>query len=229
MAVEVKAQVIKKLSALATSAKDQPEWGSEILDSNDNAFKLAICAMEHEQENCYASQNKGFLWHALLHFQLDVFIYLAGQLCHRLDGALVDRAWKQVEVVYYFHPELYDTSNNKTYAMLARFILKAWSKREEMISRKTGHMPTTPPCIERLRSIMPCEDVKSEPSAPVRTGPNSYFLNRPQLDGPDPPFDQFLGGFLDVSSSDWDMFAGLPVNGQNDLPPPYYGMNPAGW
>lgn len=227
MAVEVKAQIIKKLSAFATSAKDQPEWGSEILDSNDNAFKLAICAMEHEQENCYASQDKGFLWHALLHFQLDVFIYLAGQLCHRLDGNLVDRAWKQVEVVYYFHPELYDTSNNKTYFMLARFILRAWSKREEMITRKTGHMPTTPPCIERLRSIMPCEDVKSEPTAPVRTGPN--FMSRPQLDGSDPSFDQFLGGFLDVSSSDWDMFAGLPVGVQGDLPPPYYGMNPSGW
>lgn len=227
MAVEVKAQIIKKLSTLAISPKEQPEWGSEIMDSKDNAFKLAICAMEHEQENCYASQNKGFLWHALLHFQLDVFIYLAGQLCHRLEGALVDRAWKQVEVVYYFHPELYDTTNNKTYFMLARFILKAWGKREEMIYRKTGHMPTTPPCIEKLRGIVPCEDPKSEPTAPVRAG--ASFMSRTQLDGPDPSLDQFLGGFLDVSSADWDMFAGLPANGQNDLPPSFYGMNPSPW
>lgn len=224
MAVEVKAQIIKKLSALATSAKEQPEWGSEIMDQNDNAFKLAICAMEHEQENCYASQDKGFLWHALLHFQLDVFIYLAGQLCNRLEGALVDRAWRQVEVIYHFHPELYDTSNNKTYFMLARFILRAWSKREEIICRKTGHLPTTPSCIEKLRGIMPPEDIKSEPSS-VRMG----NMSRPQLEGPDPSFDQFLGGFLDVSSSDWDMFAGLPVNNMNEMPPSYYGMNPSGW
>lgn len=227
MAVEVKAQIIKKLNALTIAPKEQPEWGSEILDSKDNAFKLAICAMEHEQENCYASQDKGFLWHALLHFQLDVFIYLAGQLCHRLEGALVDRAWKQVEVVYYFHPDLYDTANNKTHFMLARFILKAWGKREELIYTKTGHMPTPPRCIEKLRGIMGCVDIKSEPVAPARTGQN--VMSTTQYGGPDPTLDQYYGGFLDVSSADWDMFAGLPANGQNDLSSSFYGMNPLPW
>lgn len=226
MAVEVKAQIIKKLNALAMAPKEQPEWGSEILDSRDNAFKLAICAMEHEQENCSASEDKGFLWHALLHFQLDVFIYLAGQLCHRLEGALVDRAWEQVKEVYRFHPELYDTAN-KTYFMLARYILKAWGNREEFIYRKTNHMPTPPECVVKLRGLMPCEDPKSEPTGPAQTGPN--VTSRTLVEGANPPYDQFFGGYLDVSSAEWDMFAGLPANGQNDLSSSFYGMNPLPW
>jgi len=227
-AVQVKAQIIEKLNALAIAPKEQPEWGSEIMDSRDNAFKLAICAMEHEHETYLAFQDKGFLWHALLHFQLEVFVYLAGQLCNRLEGALVERAWKQVDVIYLFHPELFDTGKHKTYFMLARFILKAWSKREEMLHRKSGHKPETPWYIKKLLNNMPSEDFKSESTAPVRTGQTP--LPRTQPDALDPSFDYYLGGnFIDVASNDWDMLSGLPPSMQDDLPPSYFmGMN-QGW
>ncbi|KAB5575544.1 fungal-specific transcription factor domain-containing protein [Coniochaeta sp. 2T2.1] len=221
MAVEVKKQIITKLEALAIPPTEQAEWGSEIMNSRDNAFKLAICAMEHEQENCVASQDKGFLWHALLHFQLDVFLYLAGELCERLDGALVDRAWKQVQPVYYFHPELFDMSNKK-HLMLARYLLKAWSKHSDKVYQKTGNVPVAPECIQRLQASLPGEEIKADPDETMIADLNPY---RSQF-----PAAQQMSG-----TQDWemDMFAASAIQGneQNENPPPpnYFEMNPLPW
>lgn len=225
MAVEVKKQIIHKLTELATQGKEQPEWGTEMTDSKDNAFKLAICAMEHESENYHASADKGFLWHALLHFQLDVFVYLAGQLCHRLDGTLVERAWRQVEVVYSYHPELYDTSN-KNHLMLARFILKAWTKRAEFFaSQNGGRQLPMPGCIGELQKIMPRDVLASDRIAQARTGSN--YMVRPQPDASVPSYDMYeAGAFMDGSPMDWgDMLPSFLANGLNDLPLGNHGMS----
>jgi hypothetical protein len=229
MAQEVEKQILQKLETLSTPAKDQPEWGKEIVDQKDNAFKIAVCALEHEQENYITCQDKGFLWHAFLHFQPDVFIYVAGQLCHRLQGTLVERAWKQVEVVYNWHPELYDTTN-KTHFTLARFILKAWGKREDMLFRKMGQRPEPPACVKRLQRDMPYEDMKSEPTLALPTDTGGPSMPRPDMTVTEPIFDQFFGPFLGGDNPDWDMFSGLPGTGQNDLLPTYYPMGPSsGW
>ncbi|KAK4656695.1 hypothetical protein QC762_206520 [Podospora pseudocomata] len=209
MAVNMRTHIIDKIMELITPAKHQPEWGGEVRTLKDNTFKIAIGTLEHNEANYISTKDKGFMWFSLAHFQIDIFMYMAGQLCHRTEGVLVERAWRQVEVVYTFHPELFDT-NNKLHAALAVFILKAWRKREETLTQRTGHRPETPFYVDRLRTSMPNDDYKSEPTPPDPYTPAALAVGA-HTGIPDNNLDSFLG-YLDASALDWDMF-GNQVNG----------------
>lgn len=208
MAINMRKHIIDKIMELITPAKLQPEWGGEVRSRKDNTFKVAIGTLEHNEANYMSTKDKGFIWFSLSHFQMDIFLYMAGQLCHRTEGRLVERAWRQVEVVYTFHPELFDT-NNKAAAVLAIFILKAWKKREETIYGQTGMLPEMPFYVEKLRASMPDENYKSEPTPPDPYTPVSLAIgvNQGAQD-----VDSFLG-YLDPSAIDWDMFGAPAVNG----------------
>jgi hypothetical protein len=220
MAIEIRSQIIGKLTEMITP----PSETDEVRNKKDNAFKLAVSALEHNEKNIVSMKDKGFLWFTLLHFQVDVFLYLAGQLCNRTEGKLVERAWRQVGVVYTYHPELLDLET-KMYARLARFILKAWDKREQV---KGGNLEV-PVYIIQLRNSLLTDDSPNSSSQM----PDSVMLSTPtdvQLPTPDPSFDQYLGGFLDVSSLDWDMFGSMPAPGQQAVPFAGFGMGPsANW
>jgi hypothetical protein len=209
--MEMKNHILAKLEELITPPRQQPEWGSEIRSLKDNAFKVAVTSMEHNELNYETTKDRGFLWFTRLHFSLDIFTFMAGQLCHRTEGGLVERAWKQVSVVYTFHAELFDVSN-KTYSTLAIFILKAWNTREELF-RSRGQQLEVPFYVEKLRAVMP-DDYKSQPT-PIEPSPQPNFaLKLPNTNAipHDPAYDQFLGGYLDISTVDWDMF-GTTTNG----------------
>lgn len=221
MAVEMRSQIIEKLSQLIAPDKEQLDWGGEMQDPKNKAFKIALSTLEHDERTYQIMKDKGFLWFWLIHFQIDVFIYLAGQLCNRTDGPLVERAWRQVAAVYQFHPDLLDMTN-KTNVTLARFILKAWRGREEVLTRRLGQLPEVPSCIEKLRRSLPNEDLKPEPSIPQRLVPE--MLAASQVNPADQNFDQILGGYLD-STVDWDLFNAMPTPGQN-MPPFRYSMGP---
>ncbi|KAH8878728.1 c6 zinc finger domain-containing protein [Thozetella sp. PMI_491] len=220
MAIQMKDHILDKLNDVITPPREQPEWGSEVLTPKDNAFKVAIGALEHNIQNYTSSMNKGFLWWSLLHFQVDVFVFLVGQLCLRKEGSLVERAWAVVEGIYSFHQELFDVSN-KTYFTLSLYILKAWRKREDVLVAK-GEIPSTPFYIERLQEVMPHDDSKTE-STPTEDTPSrqmgqmdlSPYVPK-GINTPDPALDQLLTGFLDPASLEWgDMFnmsMAIPMN-----------------
>ncbi|KAK4230397.1 activator of stress genes 1 [Podospora fimiseda] len=198
MAIRMREHIVRKFEELIKAPKDQPELESEILTQKDNTFKVAVCTLEHNEANYMSAKDKGFMWFSLLHFQLDIFMYMAGQLCHRTEGILVDRAWRQVEVVYTFHPELFETTS-KVHSALAVFILKAWRKREEALLTRTGQLPETPFYIEKLRASFPDDEYKSEPTPPDPYTPASLATGfNPVIQ--DGSFDGYLG-YLD-----WDMF-----------------------
>ncbi|KAL1851080.1 hypothetical protein VTK73DRAFT_9544 [Phialemonium thermophilum] len=218
MAVEMRSQIIQKLGQLMDPSRGQPELRAELKSPKDNAFMIALSSLEHNERSYHLARDKGFLWFWLAHFQLDVFIYMVGQLCQRTEGKIVDRAWRQVAVVYEFHPELYDVTTNKTYHTLARFILKAWARREELLRAQTGRSPEVPEYVERLRSAMDSEDLRSDAPAPPETLTQQLIVSGP-ANPLDPSFDQFLTGIFDSPPVDWEMFGGpmLP-NGQNAAP-----------
>jgi len=223
MAIAMRKFIIDKIQELIVHPnKLQRDLGGEVRNASDNAFSIAVSSLEHHEQNYMSSKDRGFIWFSLLHFQPDIFLYMAGQLCQRHEGNLVDRAWRQVEVVYTFHPELFDVSN-KTYSTIAIFILKAWRKREEMVFSRTGHRPEAPFYIEKLRLTMPNDDYKTEPTPPNPYTPSSI------ADGVevDPSgFDQFLGGYMDVPPLEWDMFSGVPANNGGMGTIGMYGMGP---
>lgn len=244
MAIAMRAHLLKKMSTLLTPPNLRPDWGGRGQTQQDNAFGICVVSLEHNESHYITGKDKGFLWFALVHFQLDIFMYMVGQLYRRTEGGLVTRAWRQVEVVYTYHPELLDISSNKTHLTVATFVLRAWKKREEHILSQTGQLPEVPSCVEKLRALMPNEAYYSEPTPPdpftpgYLSGINGNGVNGgvgtasnarcPTTAGnSDVGFDQFFGTYLDTSTLEWDMFANMPVNGiQHTGPFAGFGLPP---
>jgi hypothetical protein len=244
MAIKLSSHLLNRLTELGTPPKQLPEWGGEIKSAKDITFKLAVGALEHNEVDYRSSGDQRFTWFARLNFHLDIFMYLAGQLCHRTTGKLVERAWNQVEVIYSFHPELFDVTDKK-YHTLAIHILRAWRKRENVILGQTGHAPEVPSYVLRLRASMsePDSDMK-ETVAEAQT-PSDLYFKSPEFDpappmamataglgpalGTDPELDHFLSMF--DSHMDWNMFGSpppiTPVDGQPDAGLGMYGMGPS--
>ncbi|KAK3297331.1 fungal-specific transcription factor domain-containing protein [Chaetomium fimeti] len=171
MALEMKKHLFMKLEELMTPPKEQLDWGGEVKSASDNTFKIAIGTLEHNEANYNSTSNRGFAWFSLLHFQLDIFMYMAGQLCRRTEGSLVsgslvERAWRQVDVVYSFHPELFDMTN-KNYMTLAVYVLQAWKMREQLVLAKTGQPAQVPFYVDKLRLCLPDVECKVEAAQPT--------------------------------------------------------------
>jgi hypothetical protein len=158
----------------------------------------------------------------MTHFQIDVFLFMVGQLCSRTSGQLVDRAWAAVENVFRYHTELFKLSF-KPHASLAIFTLRAWKKRKEVLQATTGAPPETPWYIYRLRDLLRASDVPQaasddeEVDTPAMSVPSTSDVSS----NVDMPWDQMMG-LLDTGSFNWDMF-GEP--GQQPLPFVQYGAN----
>lgn len=234
LARHLRDHLMGKLSALANPPSQSPDWGIEVFDHTSNAFKLAVDTTDHAVEQYKMGDYPGWDWFARLHFQLDVFAYLVGQLCHRTTGHLVDRAWQAVEDVYQYHPEFYDTSN-RVYHQLAHFIFKAWRKREAALSARLGRVPETPACVKKLRVSMPGSDESSNKSDAGATPNNNDLFNfvsasagaggvsnsLDPLTGVDgPPFDVYMTNYFDFNAAlDFDIWGNSHTVPPNGLPP----------
>jgi hypothetical protein len=158
----------------------------------------------------------------LTHFQIEMMIYMVGQLSTRTSGSLVDRAWAVIEEHYMFHEELYALSS-KTHLALAILVVRGWRARERFLQGTTGSAPTPPAYIIRLQGLVPSTEtrhVKTD-EADKPTKPNVAIPNRTAAQGLDLPWDQMLG-FVDAGALDWDMFAGNSNN-------PHMPINPSGY
>ncbi|KAI1377469.1 fungal-specific transcription factor domain-containing protein [Hypoxylon crocopeplum] len=217
LAIETKSIMINKLRELICPMRNQPEWGTEILTPKDHLFKMSLTAGEHNLRMYQLSATKGFfLWFMLSHFQLEVFIYMVGQLSWRTSGQLVERAWTAVELFYRYHTELYDLSV-KQHLASAIFTIRAWKTREKLLREATGSSPETPGYIHKLQSLLPTEETRhtrmNETQTPDLTSLDSSPAVNSQAPSVDVAWDQMLG-FVDAGSIDWgDMFA-APNGGQ---------------
>ncbi|KAI1192056.1 fungal-specific transcription factor domain-containing protein [Nemania serpens] len=211
--------LIAKCRELICPAEDQPEWGTEIHGPGDNMFKIAVASLEADVNLYRLAQAQGqFLWFMLIQFQIEMMIYLAGQLSERTTGSLVDRAWAAVEEHYAFHKGLL-TLSSKTHLVLAILVVRAWRARETALREITGSTPTTPEYIAKLRTLVPSAEAKHARGDQVVDAVNvNATASRAAPQGIGVPWDQMLG--FDVGTLDWDMFAG---NGDNPA------VNPAGY
>lgn len=238
LASQVKEHLVGKLMGAARSTSESSDWGVEVVDHTSNAFKLAVETTSHAVEQYKMGSYPGWDWFSRLHFQLDIFAYLVGQLGHRTTGRIVDKAWQTVEDVYQYHPEFYEMSN-RTYYQLAHFIFKAWRKREEVLRAKLGRVPDTPQCVQKLRALASGSDDSSTKSEAGRTANNDLF-NFASVD-PGPPagsamdlgpgggasFDTYMGNYFDFNIPlDFDIWGnaqampgGLPNLGPMNQPP----------
>ncbi|OTA99208.1 hypothetical protein M426DRAFT_68259 [Hypoxylon sp. CI-4A] len=214
LATHTKAIMIEKLRELICPMRNQPEWGTEILTPKDHLFKLSLTAGEENLRMYQIPQTSGFFrWFVMSHFQIEVFIYMIGQLSWRTSGKLVERAWVTVELFYRFHSELYDLSV-KAHLGAAIFIIRAWKVREKVLQTATGSAPETPGYIQELQRLMPPDDARhtrtDEPADLASVNVSQAGTVQPSVDL---AWDQMLG-FVDASSIDWgDVFA-VPNGGQ---------------
>jgi hypothetical protein len=200
--------LIRKLDEMLVPMQEQPEWGTEIFEPKDNLVKLVLMNNEQSADAYDRMAPLGFLWFVKLHFQLEVFGVLTGQLARRPTGSLSDRGWRIVEKVHRWQPELFDVSV-KAYASQAQFTLKAWKAREAAYTA-LGQAIEIPSFISRLRELVPTSDSR---------GSTQSCMTSPQMPPPQQTIhdlDQFLGGYLDVSSLSWDMWGDMTNTNTNN-------------
>ncbi|KAL8343850.1 hypothetical protein RB601_004393 [Gaeumannomyces tritici] len=185
---------------------NKPNWGNS---PKDNVFRLAVEGLEHHVRHHRTALKTGFLWYIRLQLHEELFIFLAGQLCHRPDGALSDKAWEYLEAFEPLHPSLFDPNSSKSHMTLAAYLVKAWNVREEHFMQQVGLPLPTPAFIERLREDVPQTKVES-PSINSRTDLGGSV--KVKLNENDPIFDDFMGTYVDgtyVEGGDWDIFSNV--------------------
>lgn len=210
-ALTVRPMLTSKLREMLVPMQEQPEWGTEIFNAKDNLFKIVIMNNEHSTNSYETMDQKGFLWFVKQHFQLEVFAVMTGQLCKRPTGSLADRAWNVVDKIYTYHPELLDLSN-KAYAQQAQFVLRAWKAREQAFAQM-GRSIDLPHFIYRLRECLGSGDSSSSDTM-MQLPTTQQPVSQPQITELDP----LLGGYLDVSALNWDMWGDFSGN-MGNLPP----------
>ncbi|OLN94140.1 putative transcriptional regulatory protein C139.03-like protein 11 [Colletotrichum chlorophyti] len=149
----LKSLVLQKIKETTCPPQEQPEWGTEILTPKDNLFKWSIMVTEQNINAYKSNKHPGFHWFIKLLFQYDVVIYLAGQLCQRMSGVLVERAWQQIPAVYEYHPEFLDPSQEYN-IVLGKFVLRAWKVREDYLCSQHGVQPDEPNYVKQLRQVL---------------------------------------------------------------------------
>lgn len=144
----------EKMEELLKPPEEQ-RYSNEIKTPNDNAFRIAVSSIEHYIHQQLSTRDTTFHWYFRLHLQVHVLQYIAGQLCYRTDGKLVEKAWEIMPLIYEFHDELYDVTQ-RNHHDCAVFVLKAWDTKESNPSYRTGETPTY---IKRLQNLVPQDDI----------------------------------------------------------------------
>lgn len=233
---QLKSLICDKLWEVVRPPREHPEWGTEIFTPIDNLFKIAVATTDHNLRAYKAVVELGFLWFFTAHLQMDVLIYMVGQLSTRTTGSLVDRAWNCLEETYKYHPELHDTSD-KRHMVLAVFAIRGWRVRSAALAAANGGFP--PPLPDYLRKLrVPTSSnasssavQSSEPfaanAATARAGSMDTEMKTETVTATvagsesgqgfnpaDLSVDQFFTGLLDITVLDWDMFGSMPSTGQ---------------
>ncbi|KAH7139638.1 C6 zinc finger protein, partial [Dactylonectria estremocensis] len=151
-ATQIKRSIATRMKRLIQPPEQQAECGIPITPQ-DHLFKLAIATAEDSVELYTVLRSTGFLWFIKAHFQLNIFMFLIGQLCHRTSGDLVERAWNLLPEVYLFHTDFLDLSSTWSYE-LGALVLKAWRTRSSVLYSRLGTTPENPGYIELLEMGM---------------------------------------------------------------------------
>ncbi|KAM6515732.1 hypothetical protein FALCPG4_013945 [Fusarium falciforme] len=153
-ALSLRRVLISKGREMIVPMMEQPEWGIEIFTVEDNLFKIIIIKNELFASFDEQMDLAGFLWYAKVQFQRGNFAVMTSRLHQKPVGGLSDRAWRVVETVYKFHPELFDISDRPSMAQ-AYITLKSWQVRHKALLTTTGSSQT-PDYINQLQLCWDC-------------------------------------------------------------------------
>ena len=120
-------------------------------EERDLVYNLSLNMIETDATVHVLPSLQRFVWHVDVYFQVDVFVVLLSELCHRPAMESTERAWRLINTVYHTHPELLG-DDLTLYAAIGNLTLRAWAIREaRMMRAQHGHMDT-PGFIADLRA-----------------------------------------------------------------------------
>ncbi|KAK2000868.1 fungal-specific transcription factor domain-containing protein, partial [Colletotrichum falcatum] len=130
----------------------QEPWDDKPDDQGNNGsfFRAWVIAFESDV-NWYDSTDDKFVWYLKLHFRPDAFSAMIELLQWQPVGTLVDRAWKVIDQLYHYHPEMYDVRDQDNHHR-AKNLLAGWSRRE-LAFRNLGIFCDTPLVVVKLRTF----------------------------------------------------------------------------
>ncbi|KAI3554112.1 hypothetical protein CABS01_13200 [Colletotrichum abscissum] len=209
---------------LIKSISDGPRPDAVVQSGEDNAFMWAVSMLEHTSFLYSSSEDTGFLWFADFNFQFEVLLYVVVLLGQRLEGPIAQRAWEKIEILYRFRPGLFNVTD-KSCATLAHFVLRAWSKRLDLLTR-SGFPGESPEYIVKLRACVenvvhngnnPLGSLNPEETTPVNTQMWAHALEAEGV----PPFSYIgvgRGHFPNPETSAWSFLETMNGRENEDEP-----------
>jgi hypothetical protein len=100
---------------------------TETQAQKDALFNLALQVCSSQNLAYSMREMQGFVWHVNAQFQWKAFVYVVSELRYRTEGELVERAWKEVELTFSFHPSFDDELSVKALPIaISNLTIKAW-------------------------------------------------------------------------------------------------------
>ncbi|KAI8268228.1 hypothetical protein K4K56_004274 [Colletotrichum sp. SAR 10_98] len=202
LACKLRPLVAQRMRDMIAHAREPWKEDADSLAGQQSLFRLWVIHFESDL-NWYDTIDDRFRWYPKLHLQADAFSVMIELLQWQPVGTLVDRAWKAIDRVYFYHPELYDLSKREN-VQRAENLLAGWQRRE-LAFRNVGQSIETPVVIERLRGSgnFPASKTESFPeSFPTATADSTLFpgLHNSGFEG----FDGHVLLNTDAASFFWD-------------------------
>lgn len=100
-----------------------------LLKDKDTLLSLSLEMMEYDNLAHSTPSLRGYLWHTNVFFPYEAFIYILNELSTgRVEGALCQKTWHQVNQVYENHPEMVHDNKNALHVAIGNLAVRAWEK-----------------------------------------------------------------------------------------------------
>lgn len=144
----------------------------------DLLFEWAVLVVSWQNMAYTTKEMQGCLWHINSHFQWKAFVYFVSALKHRTQGPEVDKAWKEVQTVFDFHPNFSTQASRQALPIaVATLTLSSW---DAYIAVRGVPDAGEPPFISVLRA----QKAKASSKSSTSTHPTT-LQHQPQQ--PPPP------------------------------------------
>ncbi|KAK7186692.1 hypothetical protein DPSP01_001046 [Paraphaeosphaeria sporulosa] len=144
----------------------------------DLLFEWAVSVVRWQNMAYTTKEMQGCLWHINSHFQWKAFVYFVSALKYRTEGEEVDRAWKDVQTVFDFHPNFSTQASRQALPIaVATLTLTSW---DAYIAARGMPKGGEPPFIQVLRARKAKADSKPTKSHRAAVAPPQAPLSNPE-------------------------------------------------
>jgi hypothetical protein len=177
MCHHVTSAIISSMRLIAHSSKYRNTHPAEIPPADrERILDLSLYIISLQNRFFTSKEMKGFLWHIRAHYHWKAVICLVGILRYHTAAPKADDAWKQVQLVYDFHPNLARVEMRQALPVaIGAMTLKAW---EAYVAARGIPDGGEPYFIQLLRWE------RSESSKSKKTSPRTPPLADPETNIP---------------------------------------------